>query len=94
MNTVIHMRRDVGSGEGSKGGKVIGRTKTGKPIYMNHGHPSHKDFTFGEHKEAVGLHLKALGKLPLRMEKTHHSSIEGHKLAAVELHKKGLGESK
>jgi len=46
-------------GEGSRGGKVIGHTKSGKPIYVS----SHKDKSFftltpKEHDEAAGLHSK------------------------------------
>jgi hypothetical protein len=39
-------------GEGSKGGKVIGHTSTGKAIYDSYNHPSHKDFTSEDHHEA------------------------------------------
>ncbi len=47
-------------GEGSKGGKVIGHTKSGKPIYRtdsstNWDHPEHKDFTAKDHKDAQNL---------------------------------------
>ena len=46
---------DLG-GEGSRGGKVIGHTGSGKPIYQSHGHPSHKDFSKQEHGEAAKKH--------------------------------------
>jgi hypothetical protein len=46
------------SGEGSRGGKIIGHTKTGKPIYENADHPEHKDFTSKEHQDAADLHAK------------------------------------
>lgn len=39
-------------GEGSRGGKVIGHTRSGKPIYENHNHPSHKDFSEEDHHDA------------------------------------------
>ena len=61
-NTILHMRNDAGSGAGSRGGKVIGRTKSGKPIYMNHKHPSHGGFTKDEHFEAADLHQSASNK--------------------------------
>lgn len=48
--------------EGSRGGKVVGHTKTGKPIYEEY-HPSHRSFTADEHKEAANLHLEAHGKI-------------------------------
>lgn len=45
-------------GEGSKGGKVIGHTKSGKPIYENSiGTSAH--FTPEEHGEAMSAHMKA-----------------------------------
>jgi hypothetical protein len=45
-------------GEGSKGGKIIGHTKSGKPIYDSFNHPAHKGFTKQEHREAAGAHFK------------------------------------
>lgn len=48
-------RMDVG-GEGSRGGKIIGHTSSGKPIYMNHKHPSHSSFSQQDHMEAATLH--------------------------------------
>lgn len=44
------------AGEGSKGGKVIGHTKSGKPIYESYNHSSHKDFSGQEHLEAFQAH--------------------------------------
>lgn len=43
-------------GEGNKGGKVIGHTKSGKPIYEDRGHESHKKFTSKDHKDAAAIH--------------------------------------
>lgn len=45
-------------GEGSKGGKVIGHTKSGKAIYENANHSKHKDFTVEDHDEAIEAHQK------------------------------------
>lgn len=42
--------------EGSRGGKIIGHTKSGKPIYENHSHSSHKSFTSKDHRDAEELH--------------------------------------
>lgn len=50
-------------GEGSRGGKVIGHTKSGKPIYDSHFHQAHANFTSEEHKEKrghLGSHLDKL----------------------------------
>ena len=44
------------SGEGSRGGKVIGHTKSGKPIYDTYQHKSHKGFTKEDHEDARNLH--------------------------------------
>lgn len=45
------------SGEGSKGGKVIGHTKSGKAIYQNPNHESHKKFTSADHTDASEIHM-------------------------------------
>lgn len=45
-------------GEGSKGGKIIGHTKSGKPIYDTHGHEGHKDFNEQDHRDAMLEHTK------------------------------------
>jgi hypothetical protein len=54
-------------GEGSKGGKVIGHTKSGKPIYDNHYHSSHKEFTHDDHKDAYHVHDKIVNEAMDRM---------------------------
>ncbi len=54
-------RYDAGTGAGSRGGNVIGRTRSGKPIYQNHGHPEHNNFNAPEHTEAANKH-KAIAK--------------------------------
>lgn len=48
---------EKGGGEGSKGGHVIGHTKSGKPIYANSLHTS-KDFTHEDHSDAMSAHMK------------------------------------
>lgn len=47
-------------GEGSKGGKILGHTKSGKPVYANtHAHhASYKDFSSADHAEAAHLHAQ------------------------------------
>ena len=42
-------------GEGSRGGKIIGHTKSGKPIYDISMHPTHKLFSHQDHKDAAVL---------------------------------------
>ncbi len=45
-------------GEGSRGGKIVGHTSGGKPIYDSHGHPDHADFTAKDHEEASKVHTR------------------------------------
>lgn len=51
---------EKGKGEGSRGGKVIGHTKSGKPIYENAtaDHHSYKNFSEQDHKDAADAHYK------------------------------------
>jgi hypothetical protein len=51
-------------GAGSRGGKVIGHTKSGKPIYedKNASHTHYKDFSLQDHKDAYKLHDDLKGK--------------------------------
>lgn len=50
-------------GEGSKGGKIIGHTKSGKAIYENPHHESHKEFTKQDHIDARDLHDREMSKI-------------------------------
>jgi len=68
-------KKFAGGGEGSRGGKVIGHTKSGKPIYDVSGHSwgpkahgAHmakhaKDFSAQDHKDAATAALKERSKL-------------------------------
>lgn len=59
MNLQISgLKVDAGGGPGSRGGNVIGKTSTGKPIYASHGHVGHKDFTSRKHEEAAKVHIR------------------------------------
>ncbi len=49
-------------GEGSRGGKVIGHTKSGKPVYGNKTVYEHKGFTDKEHQEAEEILDKHIDK--------------------------------
>lgn len=46
------------SGEGSRGGHIIGHTKSGKPVYSGKKaeHKDYKEFTSQDHKDAASLH--------------------------------------
>ena len=105
MNLQISgLKVDAGGGPGSRGGKIIGHTKSGKPIYMSHKHPSHGDFTKQEHSEAAKLHKsesKKLGKL-LPDDTSTMASVEKKRIYrmgdlhnwAANFHAKKAGEFK
>lgn len=50
------LKVDAGSGPGSRGGHVIGKTSSGKPIYASAYHREHGNFNSEEHKEAAAAH--------------------------------------
>lgn len=71
-------------GEGSKGGKVIGHTSSGKPIYDKFSHASHKDFSVFEHSEAVDHHMKARKEANAKYhDTTDESERQKHKKVAL-----------
>jgi hypothetical protein len=49
-------------GEGSRGGKVIGHTKSGKPIYGDKSADHYKDYSTQDHRDAADAHHKHAGK--------------------------------
>jgi hypothetical protein len=51
-----------GFGEGSKGGQVVGHTRSGKPIYDRHDHQAHTVFDADEHDDAADAHSARLDK--------------------------------
>ena len=51
------------SGAGSRGGKVIGKTRSGKPIYDSHDHKGHTGFSKQDHKDAGSAHAKAMNAI-------------------------------
>lgn len=69
-------------GEGSRGGVVIGHTRSGKPIYQNSSkHPSFKEFSKEDHEDAKAKHKelsekfkkdKEEGRVPDYREHNHH----------------------
>ena len=46
----------IKGGEGSKGGNIIGHTRSGKPIYDSYNHEGHKEFNAEDHRDAGKLH--------------------------------------
>jgi hypothetical protein len=71
------------SGEGSRGGKVIGHTKSGKPIYANYNHPSHKEFSKEDHKDAANIHeekrINTVNSKDFSFNKDKHKELQQHK---------------
>ena len=51
-------------GEGSKGGKIIGHTRSGKPIYDKGGHENYKEFNKEDHKDASDIHMSIVSEMP------------------------------
>lgn len=71
--------------KGPRGGEIIGKTKSGKPIYDSHDHPSHKNFTKQDHQDAADLHDDAIADAynapyTKATEKQHNDKIQHHKL--------------
>jgi len=46
-------------GEGSRGGKIIGHTKSGKAVYQNKDYHQYNDFNEEDHRDASKLHKEA-----------------------------------
>jgi len=50
------IRKDA-KGEGTRGGVIIGHTRSGKAVYASH-NEAHNKFTPGEHGEAARMHSR------------------------------------
>lgn len=64
-------------GEGSKGGKIIGHTKSGKPIYDTANHPSHAGFSTADHQDAADLHHTKMKETLASTGKEHYDQLRG-----------------
>jgi hypothetical protein len=65
-------------GEGSRGGKIIGHTKSGKPIYAG-AHESHKSFSKQDHLDAVSVNYKKEGETSLyNTKKVYRQEAKWH----------------
>jgi hypothetical protein len=64
------------SGEGSRGGNIIGHTKSGKAIYGDASHVKHSDFSEEDHRDALKIreHLRVNSKS--QAESKEHSRAE------------------
>lgn len=69
-------------GEGSKGGKVIGHTKSGKPVYENSisSKGKYRGFSKKDHEDAVKLHATEKDKYDSNTDRDSHTH---HKVNAT-----------
>jgi hypothetical protein len=42
--SILSLESRLAASIGPRGGKIIGKTRSGKPIYDTHDHPSHSSF--------------------------------------------------
>ncbi len=87
MTEIRHMRPRTDVGEGSRGGKIIGHTASNKPIYEDHNHTGHKDFSSGEHREAVKVHEKAWKEIGKEFKS---KGIPADRVSKLRDHSKGM----
>lgn len=90
MNLKITGLKIDQGGEGSRGGKIIGHTTSGKPIYAGEPvswayaamHPPHEKFTPKDHVEASELHLELKDKFKIqgneRLARNHQLAASSH----------------
>jgi hypothetical protein len=77
-------------GEGSRGGHVIGHTKSGKPIYLSGSHEEwksqHEHFTPDEHREARNVHAEAANQATgdIDANKAHSEHVRRHQTAIID----------
>lgn len=74
----------IKGGEGSRGGKVIGHTRSGKPIYEHFNHPEHKTFSREDHSDAFETHKKIGKNLKDKQKDFHYKQMEEHSKHIIE----------
>jgi hypothetical protein len=79
-------------GEGERGGKVIGHTKSGKAIYDHFAHSGHKDFNATDHLNAADLHTSERKKAQKSKDSKAEAFHYGHGLSHLERHMKMTDE--
>lgn len=82
-------KESVEKATGDRGGKVIGYTKSGKPIYSRANHESHASYTKEDHGDAAMLHRnlnrglgQARGKAAEDQKLHHMSQSTKHDIAS------------
>ena len=81
------LRVDVKKGEGSKGGKVIGHTSSGKPVYESHGHVAHGNYDPMDHQYAANQHKKLIRIIQKR---SRGSSLTQKESEEIQFHNKQI----
>lgn len=75
--------------EGSRGGHILGHTKSGKPIYDKFEHKEHKDFTTQDHRDSALKHSEQAAFYKEGSVKAKHHE-EQHDKHAAQVGDKGL----
>jgi hypothetical protein len=58
LHTLYDKVVELKKSEGARGGKIIGHTKSGKPIYEHAEHKGHEGFHYEDHFDAMKVHHK------------------------------------
>lgn len=82
MEAAVRRLEKAAGGEGSRGGKIIGRTLSGKPIYASADHESHRSFTRADHHDAADRHADLRRKADKYLAPHHHDQQLMHERAA------------
>lgn len=53
------LERKIAGETGPRGGKIIGKTRSGKPVYETKKGHEYKEFSLGDHKDAATIHGQA-----------------------------------
>ncbi len=65
-------------GEGSKGGKIIGHTRSGKAVYAVSKSNSYDSFSSEDHRDAAGLHREESSKVRQRASHPDNDALANH----------------
>ena len=79
---------------GPRGGKIIGETSSGKPIYEKAPHSSHKEFSGKDHQEAYAAHYTLGNRARSNGDESkaqHHFQQQDHHKHKMQAHE-SLGE--
>ncbi len=74
------------AGEGSKGGKVIGHTRSGKPVYANKSAHEYSDFSKEDHEDARRHHFDMMREHDSKSERIMNSKVDAAKWEKVNKH--------